>query len=305
MTSLPDFLVVGAAKSGTTSLYKILLNDPRVFIPKIKECRFFSQMPRNFKGGAAARFQNEGPRELTEYLDLFRNKENYLKGDISNDYFYYYKKSIINIQEIYRKQGQEEPKIVIVLRNPVDRVFSMYNHTIRLASDSVNFDRAFQLSKERVRDGYAWMFDLMGVGESADAVESYISAFPNVKIFLFEEVFSSAGLADLCNFLGIELNQTDIININENANYYTMPKSMLLAQALSQIIHLSTYTRCFLKNKYIRGLKRSAVHRLSILNKGKPVHLLERQRRYLSTYYEYDISRLEILLKRDLSSWLR
>ena len=98
MKKLPEFIVVGAAKSGTTTVYETLIEHERVFIPEIKECRFFSQMPTKFKGGLAARFQNDGPRTLEEYLKLFKFKEGLIKGDISNDYFYYYKNTIKNIK---------------------------------------------------------------------------------------------------------------------------------------------------------------------------------------------------------------
>jgi len=305
MNSLPDFIVVGAAKSGTTSLYKFLNSDPRVFIPEIKECRFFSQMPTDFKGGAAARFQNEGPRELKDYLDLFRNKENYLKGDISNDYFYYFERSIVNIQEVYRNEGKEYPKIIITLRNPIDRVYSMYGHIIRMSSDSENFHRAFQLSKERLAAGYAWMFDLMGVGESADAVESYLSAFPCVKVYLFEEIFTSAGLLNLCNFLGIEVKHKDLKAVKENANDYMFPRNILVTRLRGLVSEFGARVPGLNTNKGVRNIILPLIDILSNANKGKSVRLSKSQEKYLSIYYEDDINRLERLLNKDLSLWRR
>ncbi len=60
MNTKPDFLIVGSAKSGTTSLFHYLNSHSDIYIPEIKECRFFSQMPRNQKGLGAEKFHNEG-----------------------------------------------------------------------------------------------------------------------------------------------------------------------------------------------------------------------------------------------------
>ena len=71
MNLLPNLIIVGVAKSGTTSLFHQLKENPEIFIPEIKECRFFSQMSRDYKGGEAAKFQNEGPRDIKSYIKLF------------------------------------------------------------------------------------------------------------------------------------------------------------------------------------------------------------------------------------------
>jgi len=60
MKSKPEFLIVGAAKSETTSLFHYLTSHPNIFIPEIKECRFFSQLSRDFVGLGAEFFANGG-----------------------------------------------------------------------------------------------------------------------------------------------------------------------------------------------------------------------------------------------------
>ena len=68
----PNFLIVGAAKSGTTSLFHYLNQHPDIYIPEVKECRFFSQLPKNFNGLGAEFFPNSGITDEKEYFDLFR-----------------------------------------------------------------------------------------------------------------------------------------------------------------------------------------------------------------------------------------
>ncbi len=304
MTVLPDFLMVGAAKSGTTSLFHILQQDSSVFIPTMKECRFFSQMPRSFKGGEAARFQNEGPRYLNKYLELFDGKENYIKGDLSNDYFYYHEKSIQNIKMVYKNIGQDEPKIVIVLRNPVDRVFSMYNHIIRLGSDTKGFLDAFFSSEERIKSGYAWMFDLKGVGKSTIPVQSYISAFDDVKVFLFEDIFYSNGITELGDYLGLKSSSQLSVKVKENENSYNKSRSVFLNMQLIKFARLKSRLPFMHKQSYILKLAKFTHKKLLLLNReNSPIKLKDNEKKELLRYYRKDIDKLELLINRDLTIW--
>ena len=92
----PNFLVVGAAKSGTTSLFNYLIQHSDIYIPAVKECRFFSQLPKNFKGLGAEFFPNSGLTDERDYFKLFSGHETRVCGDISNDYLYYYEKRIVS-----------------------------------------------------------------------------------------------------------------------------------------------------------------------------------------------------------------
>ena len=147
-TKLPDFIVVGAAKSATSTIFSSLIQHPELFIPDIKECRFFSQRPMDMKGGPAAEFQNKGPRDIVEYMRIYKDYQHKIKGDMSNDYFYFYEESIKNIKTIYKSENQPLPKIIIILRRPDDRVFSMYHHSLRLGSEWLDFKQAFSQLEE-------------------------------------------------------------------------------------------------------------------------------------------------------------
>ena len=144
---------------------------------------FFANANQLYRGGEASKFQNEGPRDIESYLKLFKDGKDKYLIDISNDYFYYYKKSIKNIKIIYKELNLDEPKILIILRNPIKRVFSMYHHTIRLKSDTLDFNSAFAASTSRIKNNYAWMFDLKGVGLSYEGCKEYLENFKDVKIF--------------------------------------------------------------------------------------------------------------------------
>lgn len=306
MNALPEFILVGAAKSGTTSLFKTLSAIPSVYIPEMKECRFFSQMPRNFKGGNSAKFQNEGPRELNEYIKLFKSKEHLIKGDMSNDYFYYYEKSITNIKKTYLTMKQPEPSILIVLRNPIDRIFSMYAHILRLNGGVESFEKSFELSKKRVNSNYAWTYDLSGVGMSADAVMAYKVNFKNVAIILYEHLFTPQGMAEISSFLRLPKGTELHYEVKENVNEYKMPNHVYIdylvrgtSRIFSKAFKESSQVDLYKKLRLIRD-------RIMDLNKaGGNIALSNENKNHLARYYAEDVKKLELILEKDLSYWLR
>src|SRR4051794_16485501 len=115
---VPDFLIVGTARAGTSALNYYLHQHPQVFLPKQKEPCFFCFTGKkiNYRNGRFA-FAVTDPKK---YAALFRDaKSGQLKGDISSPYLYLHKETIKNIK-LYHSNF-EKLKIVILLRNPADR----------------------------------------------------------------------------------------------------------------------------------------------------------------------------------------
>ncbi len=305
MNKLPEFIVVGAAKSGTTSVYETLIQQEKVFIPQIKECRFFSQMPRNFKGGLAAKFQNEGPRNIKEYLKLFEGKENLIKGDISNDYFYYYKKSIKNIKLHYQKLNQKYPKIIIFLRSPAERVFSMYAMSIRLKSESLKFIDSFEKSEKRIHSNFSWTYDLKGVGLSYDATNAYYENFEEVKVILTENLNDDKTWSEIFDFLDIK--NYSIIKSNSNVNHYSKPKSLILMRIFAFLQKLWLKNKKFLnKTPFILKHFKNLLKKLDKINSmGRNLKLSKKDKDFLIRFYKSDINKLSKLINSDLKNWLK
>jgi hypothetical protein len=298
---LPDFIVVGAAKSGTTSLWKYLSQNPEIYIPEIKECRFFSQMPRDMKGGKAAEFMNSGPRELSEYLALYNGHEDRLCGDISNDYFYFHEKSIKYIKQVYFERGQKLPKIVIILRNPVERVISMYKHIIRLGSDVHSFEEAFALSDSRAKNGYAWMFDLSGVGMSSDGVRHYLHEFPDVRIYLTEDMQDAVFFGDLFQFLGVRPAAVDL-SLKHNVSSGSEPASFYLNALMHNVARWKLFDSEWLA-RLRPYLKQVYSHVLSA-NQKEGAGIAHGTIQSLEDYYMEDVCELSKLIGRDLGGWV-
>jgi len=121
---LPNFLIVGAPKCGTTSLYYYLKQHPDIFMPTMKEPRFFLSETMNFphQGIDDRRVDKMIIKNLDDYKKIYLEADQEkARGDASAGNLYFYKKVIPGI-----KAYLGDPKIIISLRNPLDRAFSNY-----------------------------------------------------------------------------------------------------------------------------------------------------------------------------------
>jgi len=116
---LPNFLIVGAAKAGTTSLGNYLSAHPNVFLSTPSEPKFltsgFLEFPHQGPGDAEI---DEGViSDFDEYKRLFEGgKTAEARGEASADLLYYHERAIPVIREVLG-----DPKIIIILRDPVER----------------------------------------------------------------------------------------------------------------------------------------------------------------------------------------
>jgi hypothetical protein len=143
---LPTFLIIGAAKAGTTSLWKYCDEHPQVFMSRIKECNFFSfgdpeiEVPERF-----ARF---AVRTLDEYRQLFDDaRDEIALGEASPEY--------LRSPQAPGRIDALLPgaKIVVSLREPAARVYSSYLMHVRQGRASANIDDAFGEGSRRFRQG--------------------------------------------------------------------------------------------------------------------------------------------------------
>jgi hypothetical protein len=179
----PNFIIVGTAKAGTTSLYDILKDHPDIFLPKIKEPHFFSGVntPASIK-------------TWEEYLTLFGNvKTETLIGEASVSYLASYEKAIPQI-----KHYLKDPKIIIILRNPIDRAHSDYLMDIRKGTQKKDFQH-FIDNPDNIYIQYGYYYN---------QVKAYIENFTNVKVLFYENINTEVFLNETLSFL-------DVCNIEE------------------------------------------------------------------------------------------
>lgn len=301
--NLPDFLIIGAAKAGTTSLYRYLLNHPNINLSKKqKEGRFFSSMPNNFKGPGDEGVNKSIPKTIYQYLNLFDNN-NKLKGDISPDYLYYHKTTISNV--LFEKG--KNIKIIILLRNPVERAFSQYMHFRRENREELAFEEAIKNENKRKIENWEWAWRYIEVGLYYQQVKAYLENFSHVKIFLFEDLKDDTQkvVDETCSFLGVP---TIKINSDKIYNKSGIPKKNWQTNFYNNIVRSDNTIKKVLKNflpenakKMIGGKLRE---KLFENNLEKP-QMKPETRKMLIDYYKEDILKLQELINRDLTNWLK
>lgn len=230
-TNPVDFLVVGAAKAGTTTLYETLNKHPGIFIPQRKECRYFSCTLGEF-AGPGPQYANNVVRSLGEYTELFKKaKPAQLCGDLSPDYLFYHKNAVPKILE----EKNDRIPIIIILRNPIDRAYSSYLYHVRDGREKLSFEDALDAEDERRRANWAWGWFYIEGGLYAEQVKAYTDNFERVLLLLFEQdIVTGQATKKILDFLNLDAVPEVLENIHTNTSGY--PKSRLLHQVITRVL---------------------------------------------------------------------
>ena len=148
---IPNTIVIGAPKSGTTSLYHYLLQHPDIYLPEKKELHFFSH--------ELLRLNANGPGDLNALKHICTNLQDYFSyfsavnnesivAEVSPSYLYYAQVS----DPIYSSLGSI--KIIVLLRNPIHKAFSQYMHLKRVNREKLSFFEALQVEEKRIQNGW-------------------------------------------------------------------------------------------------------------------------------------------------------
>jgi hypothetical protein len=134
---LPDFIIIGAAKGGTTSLFNYLVEHPQVAEPLKKEVHYFD---RNFHRGVNW-YRMHFP--TSAYMETHSNGSKFVTGEAS-PYYLSHPLAAIRMKELL-----PQVKMIALLRNPIDRAISNYQHMVRLGIEKESLERALELEQER------------------------------------------------------------------------------------------------------------------------------------------------------------
>ena len=199
--SLPDFLIIGGQKCGTTSLYQYLLQHPCIapIVPinhNRKEIRYFSKYYNKGINWYKAHF----PSILYQRYTNIVHSRPLICGESTPIYMFYHF-ALKRIQEII-----PDVKLIVLLRNPIDRAYSHYNHVVRLGKENLSFEDALDSEHDRIKNEYEKMcsdenyisFELsyhsyISRGIYADQLEKLFTLFTrkNVLILNTEALFNN------------------------------------------------------------------------------------------------------------------
>ena len=309
---LPNFFVVGAAKSGTTSLYEYMKMHPQIYMAPIKETHHFStdidnsKFPPNYARSLnkdLSKFletdMQEGifhafVKERDQYDKLFKNvKDEKAIGEITNSYLY--------SQEAARNIFTRFPdaKVIMMLRNPIDRAFSHYLMDLRIGYETNDFMTA--LKKDMARDPKGWGISnlYVEIGMYAEQVKRFIEIFPERqrRIYLFDDFKKDAGavVKDMFTFLGVDPNVD--IDYSQKFNPSFIPKNKLIGKLNTQ-----KKIKDWLKGVLPKSVK-SKFKKTFYTDKDLP-KITPAERKFLADIFRNDVMKLGKVLNRDLSKWV-
>lgn len=203
---MPDFIIIGAQRCGTTSLYRNLVTHPCVVPAFRKEVHFFDN---NYKKGVLW-YKAHFHTTLYEWYKKKLYNHTVITGEASPYYIFHPRAPLRVFNTV------PHVKLIAILRNPVDRAYSHYYHERRRGVETHSFEKALKKEKERLsREGepldnsykfHHQHFSYLVRGIYADQLKAWLQFFPREQLLILTESFFDdipAGFDRVIHFLGL------------------------------------------------------------------------------------------------------
>jgi hypothetical protein len=304
---IPNFFVVGAAKAGTTSLYNYLQAHPEVFLCPVKEPNFFStdidpdNFNKTYKKNTILKIK-ETPKKNVQlslvtdegvYRSLFGKVSDEIAiGECSTSYLY----STVAAKNI--NKFNPDAKIIILLRNPVERTFSHYLMALKYGFTRLSFTEALEKDMNAAKKGWGISELFIELSLYHEQLVRYFKLFSpeKIKVVLFEELHHNREktLNDICAFLGVS---EYIFNDSTKYNPAAIPRCKFLNVL---IVHSGLKP---LLSKAFSGLFTEKAKHLYYKHNKLPTLDKKNQAR-LQNIFRENILQTQDLIEKDLSHWL-
>jgi len=205
----PDFIIIGAQRCGTTSLYNTLKKYLYIAPALKKEIHFFDM---NFKQGMDW-YRAHFPSYVYKYTKKMR-RHDFITGEASPYYFFH--------PHVPKRIAELLPKVKLIalVRNPIDRAYSHYHHEVRLGYETLSFEEAIAREDERLLAETAKMqkdedyssfnhrhYSYLSRGVYIDQLMNWMRFFPREQILILpsEDLYSEpqATMGHVLEFLGL------------------------------------------------------------------------------------------------------
>ena len=290
----PNFFILGAAKAGTTTLYEYLCTHPRIFLSPVKEPQFFSH-------------DEVYERGIAYYLRTFfaGAEKSAVRGEATPHYLYFEKAA----QRIAASAGGLPVRFIVMLRDPVERAYSLYWNMVAEGIETLPFEAALEQEGERSRDPELQRSGSVSIqyvdsGMYAKQLRRYLRYFGREQflvVFLQDLHANPRQVLDqICDFLAIP--RFDSLPKRHNANGASTPRSPTLHRLLRKPHWIKRHVgRCLPEAfKYKIALGLAAANRKRLAYPPLSGEIAAR----LRVRFAPDVRALEQLCGRRLSEWL-
>ena len=299
--TLPNFLILGAAKSGTTAIYTYIKQHPQIYMSPRKELRYFSnhiEVPNN----VPMDYVHRGVKTLEEYehyFDAITSETIY--GESSPMYLYY-----PGVAERI-KETIPNAKLFAILRNPVDRAYSAYTHGLREWKEPAkSFEEALSLESEREQIGWGMLWQFTKVGFYYQQLKRYYDIFDpgQIMVVLYDDLRRSVDnlLKDIFTFLKVDPDFNPDTSARPNVSGF--PKSKLTHEMMRHLFLTDNPIKRIGRKIFRDKFRRQTINNIRELNLEKRKMSQETRKELNQVFYE-EIQNLEKLIDRDLSHWIK
>ncbi|MHC3994937.1 sulfotransferase family protein [Thiomicrolovo sp. ZZH C-3] len=290
------FICVGAQKSGTTSLHEILASRRDVYLPTVKETKFFQNDEKYGKG-------------LEYYFQTYfsAGKEGQTLGEIDPEYLYFE-----NVPQRIHESLGTDIKLIFIFRNPADRAYSHYLMSRKRGFERLSFEAAIEKEKERlgIDTFHKSHFSYIDRGYYTCQLKRYLQFFPkeNMYFVIFEEDLvqnKEETLNKLMRFLDLDQNIEYAMDVHSNKSGDV--KYPWVRDFLNRPSFVKEAVKKILLSKKLKKMVGDLLRALSKVERPVEKAKLEARERkvLLEKYFMDDIKELESLIGRDLGCWYK
>jgi Sulfotransferase family len=302
--TLPNFLVIGAAKCGTDALCKFLGQHPDIYMCPNREPNFFVA-----EGQPESPYHGPGDRAAFEALDMWVSTidryERLFSGVTRESaigegtaWYLYFEEAARRI-----KRYIGHAKLIAILRNPVDRAYSAYTTLLGDGRETIwDFSQAVAAQSDRMRENWDPLYYYVDMGFYARQLRCYRELFDaaQIKTYIYDD-FNTRPVEvvqDMFRFLGVD--ERFVPDTSTRHNVSMVPRNQLVHHFVAGDYPLKKA----LKKVLPVGLRRSVKHTVLAPNLTRPSPLRAEVRQELVEVFRADILDLQDMIGRDLSAWL-
>ena len=294
---LPNFLLIGAEKAGTTSVHNHLRAHPEVFMSRVKEPLFFA-----FEGqtlafrGPTGGINRRAVTTLDRYQALFEGAERYRAiGESSATYLYHDRSP--------ERAAHYVPnaKLIVILRNPADRAYSNFMQAVRIGAEPLDFGAALEAEPERIAAQWSPFFYYKSKGWYDEQLSRWMTHFPPEQfLFLLYDDLRANPLdvmRRIYEFIGVNPDFRPDVEVHYNLS--GKPLSPGLHQFIKGNSPIHSLSRMIMPAK-LRARLKTDIMRWNLARPSMP----PQSRARLLADYAPDIAKLGPRIGRDLSAWV-
>ena len=287
----PNLFIIGAPKSGTSTLAYYLSQHPDILVSTPKETCFHILY-----------YELGVEHYINSYFKGYRKQSTVCDASIMNLYF-----SEMTAPRIFN--NFPTAKLLVILRDPIERAYSDYRQAVVRGLETLTFEKAFDVENERLSKDF-WPLDermYFRRGLYSAQLKTYLDYFPQeqIKILIYEEFYNdiNRGLDQLFKLIGVDTNAD--INTGKSLNVNRMSVRNNCLQRLFRGDHrLGAYVKKLMPKSRIQDVLRLRKTMMKFnLRDSDDSKITPRFREQLETYYKESNENLRIQFNTDLSSW--